>query len=53
MGSTRVNAYPETAADLSTEESRAKAAKPDIIAPVTRPATAPSSSRSWRSSGWR
>ena len=32
--------YPENAADLSTEVSRAKAAKPDIIAPVTRPATA-------------
>jgi branched-chain amino acid transport system substrate-binding protein len=32
--------YPETAADLSTEMSRAKALKPDIIAPVTRPATA-------------
>jgi branched-chain amino acid transport system substrate-binding protein len=32
--------YPENAADLSTEVSRAKAAKPDIVAPVTRPATA-------------
>jgi len=32
--------FPENAADLSTEVSRAKAAKPDIIAPVTRPATA-------------
>jgi branched-chain amino acid transport system substrate-binding protein len=32
--------YPETAADLSTEMSRAKALKPDIIAPVTRPVTA-------------
>ena len=32
--------YPENAADLSTEVSRAKAANPDIIAPVTRPATA-------------
>src|SRR5262249_24582169 len=32
--------YPENATDLSTEVSRAKAAKPDIIAPVTRPATA-------------
>ena len=32
--------YPENAADLSTEVSRAKAARPDIIAPVTRPATA-------------
>jgi branched-chain amino acid transport system substrate-binding protein len=33
-------AYPETASDLSTEMSRAKALKPDIIAPVTRPVTA-------------
>ncbi len=33
-------AYPETAADLSTEMARAKALKPDIIAPVTRPVTA-------------
>jgi branched-chain amino acid transport system substrate-binding protein len=32
--------YPENAADLSTEVSRAKAAKPDIIAPITRPVTA-------------
>jgi len=32
--------YPENAADLSTEVTRAKAAKPDVIAPVTRPATA-------------
>ena len=32
--------YPETAADLSTEMSRAKALRPDIIAPVTRPVTA-------------
>jgi branched-chain amino acid transport system substrate-binding protein len=32
--------WPETATDLSTEVSRAKAAKPDIIAPITRPATA-------------
>jgi branched-chain amino acid transport system substrate-binding protein len=32
--------YPETAADLSTEMARAKALKPDIIAPVTRPVTA-------------
>jgi branched-chain amino acid transport system substrate-binding protein len=32
--------YPETAVDLSTEVSRAKAARPDVIAPVTRPATA-------------
>src|SRR5262245_47173098 len=28
--------YPETASDLSTEISRAKALKPDIIAPITR-----------------
>ena len=33
-------AYPETASDLSTEMSRAKALRPDIIAPVTRPVTA-------------
>jgi branched-chain amino acid transport system substrate-binding protein len=32
--------YPETAADLSTEMARAKALKPDILAPVTRPVTA-------------
>jgi len=32
--------YPETAVDLSTEVSRAKAAKPDVLAPFTRPATA-------------
>lgn len=32
--------YPENAVDLSTEVSRAKAAKPDVLAPVTRPATA-------------
>jgi branched-chain amino acid transport system substrate-binding protein len=32
--------YPETAADLSTEMARAKALKPDIVAPVTRPVTA-------------
>jgi branched-chain amino acid transport system substrate-binding protein len=32
--------YPETAADLSTEMARAKALKPDIIAPITRPVTA-------------
>src|SRR5712692_5535832 len=32
--------YPENAVDLATEVARAKAAKPDIIAPVTRPATA-------------
>jgi len=33
-------AYPETAADLSTEVSRAKSLKPDVIAPITRPVTA-------------
>ena len=32
--------FPETAADLSTEVSRARAAKPDVIAPFTRPVTA-------------
>lgn len=32
--------YPENAVDLSTEVARARAAKPDILAPVTRPATA-------------
>ena len=32
--------YPETAVDLSAEVSLARAAKPDIIAPLTRPATA-------------
>jgi branched-chain amino acid transport system substrate-binding protein len=32
--------YPETASDLSTEVSRAKALKPDVIAPITRPVTA-------------
>jgi branched-chain amino acid transport system substrate-binding protein len=32
--------WPEPPSDLSTEVSRLKAAKPDIIAPVTRPASA-------------
>jgi branched-chain amino acid transport system substrate-binding protein len=32
--------YPENATDLSTEVARAKAARPDVIAPFTRPATA-------------
>ncbi len=32
--------FPVNATDLSTEVSRAKAAKPDIIAPITRPAPA-------------
>jgi branched-chain amino acid transport system substrate-binding protein len=32
--------YPETAADLSTEVARARSARPDVIAPFTRPATA-------------
>ncbi len=35
-----VIAWPEPPADLSTEVSRAKAARPDIIAPITRPASA-------------
>ncbi len=33
-------AWPEPASDLSTEVSRAKALKPDVIAPITRPASA-------------
>ena len=32
--------YPEDAKDLSTEVSRIKALKPDILSPITRPATA-------------
>ncbi|HJV57473.1 MAG TPA: ABC transporter substrate-binding protein [Methylomirabilota bacterium] len=32
--------WPEPPQDLSTEVSRAKAAKPDIVAPITRPASA-------------
>ena len=32
--------WPEPPSDLSTEVSRAKAAKPDLIAPITRPASA-------------
>lgn len=32
--------WPEPPSDLSTEVARAKAAKPDIIAPITRPASA-------------
>src|SRR5262245_17170831 len=32
--------YPENAVDLSTEVSRARSAKPDVLAPITRPATA-------------
>ncbi|HET7876799.1 MAG TPA: ABC transporter substrate-binding protein [Methylomirabilota bacterium] len=32
--------WPEPPSDLSTEVSRVKAAKPDIIAPITRPASA-------------
>ena len=35
-----VISWPEPPQDLSTEVSRAKAAKPDIIAPITRPASA-------------
>ena len=33
-------AWPEPPQDLSTEVARAKAAKPDVIAPITRPASA-------------
>ena len=32
--------FPEPPSDLSTEVSRAKAATPDVIAPITRPASA-------------
>ncbi|HEX6079573.1 MAG TPA: ABC transporter substrate-binding protein [Methylomirabilota bacterium] len=32
--------FPETAVDLSTEVARARAARPDVLCPVTRPATA-------------
>src|SRR5919197_2173415 len=32
--------WPEPPSDLSTEVSRAKAATPDVIAPITRPASA-------------
>lgn len=32
--------WPEPPQDLSTEVARAKAAKPDIVAPITRPASA-------------
>jgi branched-chain amino acid transport system substrate-binding protein len=32
--------WPEPPADLSTEVSRLKAARPDVIAPITRPASA-------------
>jgi len=32
--------YPENAVDLSSEVGLARAAKPDVIAPLTRPATA-------------
>jgi branched-chain amino acid transport system substrate-binding protein len=35
-----VISWPEPPADLSTEVARMKAAKPDIIAPITRPASA-------------
>ncbi|MGH7335569.1 MAG: ABC transporter substrate-binding protein [Candidatus Rokuibacteriota bacterium] len=35
-----VIAWPEPPQDLSTEVSRAKAAKPDVIAPIPRPASA-------------
>jgi branched-chain amino acid transport system substrate-binding protein len=33
-------AWPEPPQDLSTEVARAKAARPDVIAPITRPASA-------------
>ncbi len=33
-------AWPEPPSDLSTEVSKAKALKPDVIAPITRPASA-------------
>ncbi len=33
-------AWPEPPADLSTEVARLKAARPDVIAPITRPASA-------------
>ncbi|MBI1847910.1 MAG: ABC transporter substrate-binding protein [Candidatus Rokubacteria bacterium] len=32
--------WPEPPSDLATEVARAKAAKPDVIAPITRPASA-------------
>jgi branched-chain amino acid transport system substrate-binding protein len=35
-----VISWPEPPSDLSTEVARAKALKPDIIAPITRPASA-------------
>ena len=35
-----VISWPEPPTDLSTEVARAKAARPDIIAPITRPASA-------------
>src|SRR5262245_60714095 len=35
-----VIAWPEPPSDLSTEVSRAKSLKPDVIAPITRPASA-------------
>ena len=35
-----VIAWPEPPSDLSTEVGKAKAAKPDIVAPITRPASA-------------
>jgi branched-chain amino acid transport system substrate-binding protein len=35
-----VISWPEPPSDLSTEVSRAKAAKPDVIAPITKPASA-------------
>ena len=35
-----VISWPEPPSDLSTEVARAKAARPDILAPITRPASA-------------
>jgi branched-chain amino acid transport system substrate-binding protein len=35
-----VISWPEPPSDLSTEVARAKAARPDVIAPITRPASA-------------
>jgi hypothetical protein len=45
--------WPEPPTDLSTEVSKAKAAKPDMIAPITRPASACSCSPRFASSGSR
>ena len=45
--------WPEPPADLSTEVSRLKAAKPDIIAPITRPASELCCCRRSSGSAWR